>query len=254
VPFSPGIDPCPELAVRAGVWRFSALQTGQTMADGFRQATEARNMNALAVNPLDGKLYGVQNGRDQLFDNWPTLFTPRDDALLPGEELFLLEPGQRYGWPYCYWNGVRNEKVLAPEYGGDGSMVGRCADRTDPIAAYPAHWAPLGMTFYAGDQFPQHYRDGLFIAFHGSRFDATLQPAGPGYNVVFQQWRANKPVGKWQEFAGGFAQGTFTPMGAAHRPVEVAVANDGSIYISDDKGGFIWRVRYNGGSNNGNGK
>ncbi len=248
VDFSPGIDPCPELTVRAGVWRFSATQEGQTLADGERYATETRNMNALAINPLDGELYGAQNGRDQLFDNWPNLFTARDDALLPSEELFLLVPGHLYGWPYCYWDGRRRKKVLAPEYGGNGRLIGRCAQRAAPIASYPAHWAPLGMTFYSRDQFPQRYRDGLFIANHGSRFDPSLQPAGPGYNVVFQRWRAGKPVGKWQEFAGGFARGDFSPTGAAHRPVDVAVAPDGSMYISDDKNGFIWRVRYVGNS------
>ena len=244
VDFSRGIDPCPELVERAGVWRFSATQSGQTLASGMRYATETRNMNALAVNPVDGRLYGAQNGRDQLFDNWPTFFTPREDALLPGEELFLLEPGKRYGWPYCYWDGVRREKVLAPEYGGNGEIVGRCSSRTNPMADYPAHWAPLGMNFYSGDQFPQQYRDGLFIAFHGSRFDASLQPAGAGYNVVFQQWRAGKPIGQWKEFAGGFAGGNFSPKGAAHRPVDVTMANDGSLFISDDQRGFIYRIRY----------
>ena len=244
VDFSPGKEPCPELPVRAGVWRFSATQPGQTLASGIRYGTELRNMNALAINPLDGKLYGAQNGRDQLFDNWPNLFTAREDAILPGEELFLIEPRKLYGWPYCYWDGVRGKKVLSPEYGGNGRLIGRCAQRANPIADYPAHWAPLGMTFYRGEEFPNRYRDGLFIAMHGSRFDPTLQPAGPGYNIVFQQWRAGKPVGQWTEFAGGFAQGNFTPTGAAHRPVDVAVAPDGSIYISDDKGGYIWRVRY----------
>ena len=246
VDFSPGKDPCPVLDVRAGVWRFSTTQIGQTLASGTRYATETRNMNALAISPTDGKLYGAQNGRDQLFDNWPNFFTARDDALLPGEELFLLEPGKLYGWPYCFWNGERKQKVLAPEYGGDGQKIERCAQRTNPIADYPAHWAPLGMTFYTGTQFPQEYQNGLFIAFHGSRFDPTLQPAGPGYNVVFQPWAAGGPSGQWREFAKGFAQGVFTPDGAAHRPVDVAVAKDGSIYISDDKGGYIWRVRYNG--------
>jgi glucose/arabinose dehydrogenase len=242
--FSPGIDPCPELPIRSGVWHFSATATGQTQADGVRFATELRNMNALAINPADGKLYGAQNGRDQLFDNWSTLFDERDDALLPAEELFLIEQGKAYGWPYCYYDGVKNRKVLAPEYGGDGDLVGRCADRELPIADYPAHWAPLGMQFYTGTQFPLRYQGGLFIAWHGSRFDPRLQPAGPGFIVTFTPWLNGKPSGKFETFADGFAQGDPTPLGAAHRPVSVAQGIDGSLFISDDKAGWIWRVFY----------
>lgn len=239
---SPGVDPCPELPTRAGVWRYSATAVGQTLASGERWASEIRNATALAVNPVDGQLYGAQNGRDQLFENWPSLFDERDDALLPGEELFRLDRGKTYGWPYCYWDGQRNKKVLAPEYGGNGKTVGRCASREEPIADYPAHWAPLGMTFYTGDAFGNKYDGGLFIAFHGSRFDPRLQPAGPGYNVVFVKWRNGKPVGKFEPFADGFAAGDPSPAGAAHRPVSVAQAPDGSLYISDDKGGWIYRV------------
>lgn len=246
--FSPGLDPCPELPTRAGVWHFSATATGQTQATGTRFATELRNMNALAINPADGKLYGAQNGRDQLFDNWSTLFDERDDALLPAEELFLIEQGKAYGWPYCYYDGVKNRKVLAPEYGGDGNMVGRCADRALPIADYPAHWAPLGMQFYSGTQFPSRYRGGLFIAWHGSRFDPRLQPAGPGFVVTFTPWLNGKPGGKFETFADGFAGGNPTPTGAAHRPVSVAQGIDGSLFISDDVGGWIWRVFYVGNS------
>ena len=242
--FSPGMDPCPELPIRAGVWHFSATTTGQTLANGNHFASELRNMTALAINPADGKLYGAQNGRDQLFDNWPTFFDERDDALLPAEELFVLEQGKRYGWPYCYYDGVRNQKVLAPEYGGDGTIVGRCADRELPIADYPAHWAPLGMTFYTGTQFPARYRGGLFIAWHGSRFDPRLQPAGPGYIVTFTPWSAGKPSGKFETFADGFTGGDFTPTGADHRPVSVTQGIDGSLFISDDVAGWIWRVFY----------
>jgi glucose/arabinose dehydrogenase len=245
VDFSPGVDPCPELDVRAGVWRFSANATGQTQTLDKRFATELRNMNALAINPADGALYGVQLGRDQLWDNWPTLFTERDEATIPGETLFRIDQGKTYGWPYCYYDGVQNRTVLAPEYGGDGKIVGRCASRELPLADYPAHWSPLGMYFYTGTQFPQRYQGGIFIAWHGSRFGAsTLNPAGTGYVVTFTPWKNGKPSAKFETFADGFAGGNPTPSGAAHRPVDVQQAPDGSLYISDDKGGWIWRVFY----------
>ncbi|MGQ0639656.1 MAG: PQQ-dependent sugar dehydrogenase [Gemmatimonadaceae bacterium] len=245
---SPGVDPCPELPTRSGIWRFRADGTGQVPTLNARFATELRNMVALAINPHNGDLYGMQNGRDQLFQNWPNLFTALDDALLPAEELFAIGQGKAYGWPYCFYDPVQQKKVLAPEYGGDGSTIGRCASREDPIDDYPAHWAPLGMLFYTGSQFPAHYRNGLFIAFHGSRFDPTQQPAGPGYNVTFTPFAGRLPSGPFETFANGFAGGNPTPTGAAHRPVGLVQGLDGSLYISDDKGGWIWRVFYVGGS------
>jgi len=243
-PFSPGVDPCAELEVRAGVWTFDTTRTNQAQADGTRFATELRNMNALAINPVDRKLYGVQNSRDQLLENWFTLFDARDDARLPAEELFRIDQGKAYGWPYCFFDGMRNRKVLAPEYGGDGSLVGRCATRQLPVDDYPAHWAPLSMLFYTGGQFPKQYQNGLFVAFHGSRFDTALQPAGPGYVVTFTPWKQARPIGRYKVFADGFAGGTPTPTGAAHRAVGLAQAPDGSIYVSDDKAGWIWRIFY----------
>lgn len=246
VDFSPGVDPCPELPVRSGVWRFSASGSGQTQTVAARYATELRNMNALAIDPGNGMLYGVQLGRDQLFDNWPTLYDAADEALLPAEELFRIEQGKRYGWPYCYYDGLLQKKVLAPEYGGNGTRVGRCETREKPLAAYPAHWSPLSMLFYTGTQFPPSYQGGLFIAFHGSRFDATLQPAGPGYIVAFVPWANGAPTGNYQTFADGLIGPGRTPATARHRAVGLAQGPDGSLYISDDKGGFIWRVFYPG--------
>jgi glucose/arabinose dehydrogenase len=100
------------------------------------------------------------------------------------------------------------------------------------------------MTFYTGSQFPSRYQGGLFIAWHGSRFDPRLQPAGPGYIVTFTPFNGGKPGGKFETFAAGFDGGDPTPTGAAHRPVSVTQGNDGSLFISDDVEGWIWRVFY----------
>jgi glucose/arabinose dehydrogenase len=243
---SPGLDPCPELEVRAGVWTFPALARGLSQDDGARYATGLRNMVALDVQPGSGRLYGVQNGRDQLHENWPELFTPEDDLVLPSEELFQIERGRDYGWPYCFHDPERG-KVLAPEYGGDGVVEGRCAEVEEPRLVFPAHWAPLSMLFYTGRQFPSRYRGGLFVAFHGSRFDPELQPEGPGYNVVFVPFRGHRSGRDYEVFADGFAGGGMPlPEAAAHRPVGLAQGPDGSLYISDDKGGRIWKVVYRG--------
>jgi glucose/arabinose dehydrogenase len=103
------------------------------------------------------------------------------------------------------------------------------------------------LLFYTGAQFPTRYFNGAFVAFHGDRFDPLNQPAGPGYNVVFVPFSGAWPSGSFEIFANGFAgPSTNLPADALHRPVGLAQAPDGSLYISDDKGGFIYRVIYTG--------
>ena len=248
---SPGVFPCPEMPARAGVWRFDALATGQTQADGERWATGLRNMVALAVNPRDGQLYGVQHGRDMLFENWPQFYTQADDAVLPSEEFVRIRRGGDNGWPYCYHDPFQDRKVLAPEYGGDGDLIVGpqgidCAAYDAPLVTFGAHWAPNGLHFYQGSQFPPRYRHGAFVAFHGG-FDRAPFP-NEGYQVAFVPFdRRGRALGTWETFADGFA-GSAGPLPATarHRPVGVAEGPDGSLYVSDDRGGRIYRIVYTG--------
>ncbi len=240
---SPGKDPCPELETRAGIWRFDANRRGQTEADGERYATGMRNTVALALDPENGQLYGVIHGRDQLGQNWPDLYTLQQSAELPAEEFVRIDKGDDFGWPYCYYDWHAGRKVLAPEYGGDGGRaVGRCAGKARPLIGFPGHWAPDGLLFYDGTQFPASFRGGAFIAFHGSWNRAPMPQQG--YKVVFVPFRDGAPTGAGTTFAGGFAGSDVSPNGARHRPVGLALGPDGSLYISDDTGGRIWRVMY----------
>ncbi len=138
---SPGIDPCTELERRAGIWQFSASKAGQTFASGRRYATGMRNPGATAIQPGTGALYAAINGRDQLGDSWG--FSAERNAENPAEELVKAGAGDDFGWPYCYYSIENKAKVLAPEYGGDGKQVGRCAKAKDAVIPFPAHWAPL---------------------------------------------------------------------------------------------------------------
>ena len=235
-PRSPGIDPCPELETRGGVWLFDAHRTGQTMADGRRYATGIRNLVAITTGP-DGALYGVQHGRDQLTD-WG--FSEEQSAEVPAEEMFRVDDGDDFGWPYCHYDPRIGQRVLAPEYGGDGTAVGRCADTEPPIAVFPAHWAPNAIVFHEGAQFPDRYRGGAFIAFHGSWNRAPLEQEG--YNVVFVPFAGGVPAGEHEVFASGFAAGRDLPGSAEHRPTGLALGPDGSLYVSDDAGGTIFRI------------
>ena len=241
---SPGNDPCTELETRAGIWQFDANRLRQQETDGSRFATGLRNSVALARNPLDGRLYATVHGRDQLHDNWPSLYTAEKSAENPGEELVLVHRGADYGWPYCYHDVDRKGLVLAPEYGGNGKKTGQCSSKTQALMAFPGHWAPDGMLFYSGNQFPAEYRGAAFVAFHGSWNRAPLPQAG--FRVVAAPFRLGRPSGSFTTFADGFnptpEPGRASP--GTHRPVGLAQAPDGSIYISDDSGGTIWKVFY----------
>ena len=243
---SPGANPCTELVTRGGIWRYDANKTNQRFSPAERYATGIRNAEGFAIDSA-GRVFVTQHGRDQLHANWPDLYKPEEEATLPEEELMLLRFGGDYGWPECYYDAVVQKLVLAPEYGGDGGKsMGACANKIAPVAAFPAHWGPNGMTLYDKNQFPARYRNGVFIAFHGS-WDRAPYAQG-GYNVVFQALDGDHASGNCEVFADGFAGPVKTPDGAAHRPSGVAVGPDGSLYVSDDIRGRIYRIVYQGGS------
>jgi glucose/arabinose dehydrogenase len=241
-PGSLGQDPCQLLDISGGIWRFRADRQGQKQADGERFATGLRNSMALAWAPDGRTLYAIQHGRDALHTIFPDKFTEQQSAEKPAEELFRIERGGDYGWPYCYYDPDLKQKVVAPEYGGDGRETGRCASTKNPEVAFPAHWAPNGLVFYTGTQFPAEYRGGVFVAFHGSWNRAPLPQQG--YNVTFAPYKDGTPAGAYTVFADGFAGPDRSPQGAAHRPTGIAQGPDGSLYVTDDKGGRVYRILY----------
>ncbi len=242
---TPGIDPCPLLDKFGGIWRFDANKLGQNqLKDGYRYATGLRNCVALRWNDVANHLYAVQHGRDQLHELWPELYSEKDGVNLPAEEFFLLNKGVDGGWPYCYYDDKQNKKLLAPEYGGDGKSEARCMDKEKPIVAFPAHYAPNDLFFYTGEQFPEKYKNGAFIAFHGSWNRAPQEQKG--YNIVFVPFNGDKPSGAWEVFADNFAGVKIikSPGDAKSRPCGLAQGPDGSLYVVEDNKGKLWKITY----------
>jgi len=240
-PHSPGKDPCDELGTRAGLWQYDAASPGQLFGADGKYAQGLRNTVALAIHSQNG-LYAVPHGRDQLHENWPEHFDVLQGAELPAEAMYRVTQGADYGWPYCFYDGLHERYLLAPEYGGDGKKSGRCAGLPRPLAAFPAHWAPNALAFYTHTAFPERYRGGAFIAFHGS-WNRTKEQQG--YNVVFLPLgTAGEPRGPFEVFADGFAgvKPIKDPKQAKYRPSGLAVGPDGALYVSDDQRGRIWRI------------
>jgi glucose/arabinose dehydrogenase len=239
---SPGQDPCPILDSAGGIWQFKADKLNQTYGDGVHYATGLRNVVGLDWNNEVNDLYVMQHGRDMLFQFYPEMFDQKAGAENPAEEMFRIKKGSDCGWPYCYFDNDKKAKLLNPEYGGDRNKVGRCEDKTKSIIQFPGHLAPNGLLFYSGSKFPAKYKNGAFIAFHGS-WNRSPEPQA-GYFVVFVPFKEGMPSAKWEVFADGFAGANINR--ATYRPCGLAQDKNGSLYVSDDNNGTVWKISYNG--------
>ncbi|WP_375582298.1 c-type cytochrome [Cyclobacterium xiamenense] len=245
IPGGKGLDPSPEREMNAGIWRFDANKEGQVQADGTKFATGLRSIVGMTWSPLDDQLYAVVNGIDNFHTLYPDLYSSWQAAVLPSETLVRVSEGADFGWPYAYYDQLQGKNVLAPAYGGDGAIVGRAANFDNPVIGFPGHWAPMELLFYRGNQFPERYKQGVFVAFHGST-DRSPYPQA-GYIVCFVPL-IDGVAGDWEVFADGFAGvDTVENTGdARYRPMGLAEGPDGSLYLSESNKGKIWRVMYKG--------
>jgi glucose/arabinose dehydrogenase len=176
-----------------------------------------RNAVGITFRPGTDELWATNNGRDLLGDD------------LPPETINLVQQGDDFGWPRCHAG-----RIVDPEFGGPQGCQGVNA----PLVEMQAHSAPLGLAFYTGSQFPEAYRNDLFVAFHGS-WNRSIPT---GYKLVRIPVQAGQP-GPVQDFAVGWLLPDGSNWG---RPVDVVTGSDGSLYISDDAGGKIYRISYTG--------
>ncbi len=184
-----------------------------------------RNAVGLAFNPKTQTIWVTDNGRDWLGDN------------LPPDEIFDLgKDGGNFGWPYCYGDRVPDTKFSK-------DAAAHCADVVLPKVNLQAHSAPLGLAFYNGKMFPQQYQGGLFVAFHGS----WNRSVPTGYKVVLVKLKdETQPEGVEDFITGWLPPGATKGTRPLGRPVDVITGSDGSLYISDDANGAIYRVTHTG--------
>ncbi len=178
-----------------------------------------RNTVGFAWDPVGGDLWFTDNGRDRLGDDLP-----------PDELNHLTEIGQHFGFPFCHGG-----DIIDPEFGADGI----CANYRPPAQRLGPHVAALGMLFYTGDQFPAEYRNQIFIAEHGS----WNRSEKIGYRVSVVRLNENREATSYEVFASGWLLEDETVVG---RPVHVLQLPDGSILVSDDFAGKIYKISYTG--------
>jgi glucose/arabinose dehydrogenase len=244
VPGSAGMMPCSLLENHGGVFRFDATARNQTPEDGYHYSTGHRNVVAMDWNETANAPYVLMHGRDGLNQLWGEYYSQEDDIELPAEEFYRLDDGDDLGWPYTYWDPIREERMVMPEFGGDGVTVAEGDEYNTPLIGFPGHSAPNDIVFYRAGQFPDRYSNGAFIAFHGGVVPRRAEPGG--YNVIFAPMNARGEVtGDWEIFADDF-ESLASTSASVGRPTGLAVGPDGSLFIVDDAGGRIWKVSYSG--------
>jgi glucose/arabinose dehydrogenase len=241
---SPGIDPSPYIIQQAGIWQFDANKPNQIQQDAYHYAKGIRNALAMDWDSKTNSLYSVSHGRDQLSGFWPEVFSLEQNANQPAEQFLKVSKDQDYGWPYCFYDSEQGKQVLGPEFGGDGLKTERCEGIEPALLGLPAHSAPNDLIFYTGDMFPARYKNGAFVALHGSWNRAPFPQMG--YSVVFIPFKDGKPTGEFEEFATGIAGKDVinAPNEAMYRPTGLAQGADGSLFICDSVKGRIWRIYY----------
>lgn len=182
-----------------------------------------RNTIGFGWHPTTGEMWGLDHGSDWHGDNTPP------------EELNQLQASANYGWPFCYGNKTPDATFASEPRGSTKAEY--CPRTVAPTISYQAHSAPIQMAFYTASQFPAEYRNDAFVAMRGSW---NREPP-TGYKIVRIRFRDGKPVAMDDFLTGFLTSGAGSYFG---RPAGVVVARDGSLLVSDDTNGAIYRVSY----------
>jgi len=175
-------------------------------------ASGIRNAVGFVFHPVTNEIFATENSRDLLGED------------LPPDEINIIKDNNHYGWPFCYGN-----NIIDPKY--DGEKL--CKDKEPSLVDLQAHSAPLGLAFYTGNQFPENYKGKLFVAYHGS----WNRKVPTGYKIVIIDTETKQV----EDFATGWLTDDFKVLG---RPVDVIVDNEGSLFVTDDNAGLVYKIVY----------
>jgi glucose/arabinose dehydrogenase len=203
----------------ADAWRAAIIRCRADGSDCAVYARGLRNAVGMAFQPGTGKLFATENGRDLLGDD------------VPPDEINVIDEGGDYGWPICYGNNIHDTDFDKNVYVRNPCME---PFETPGFIDLQAHSAPLGLMFYNGTAFPEAYRGKLFVAYHGS----WNRNVPTGYKIVV--------IDVEDKTVSDFATGWLGQGSVSGRPVDIAMAGDGSVFVSDDTAGRIYRISYTG--------
>lgn len=207
---------------QALIYRFNPVDWSKVV-----YARGLRNTIGFDWHPVTGELWGMDHGTDWRGDNTPP------------EELNLIEPDHHYGWPFCFGN-QQVDEYLPQEPANGMNKEEFCATTTTPVLDYTAHSAPIGMIFYTGDHFPEDYHNDAFVVMRGSW---NRNPPS-GYKVARLTFDDNGQPEGFEDFLTGFL--IEDQLANFARLAGIAIAADGSLLITDDTNGMVYRVAYNG--------
>ena len=177
-------------------------------------ASGTRNAVGFVFHPVTNEIYATENSRDRIGED------------IPPDEINIIKENGNYGWPYCYGNNI-------PDPFGKDIPASLCIGKEPSFIDLQAHSAPLGMAFYFGQQFPQEYEGKLFVAYHGS----WNRKVPTGYKIVVIDVESKEV----KDFATGWLTDKFKVLG---RPVDVIVDEEGSLFVSDDNAGLVYKIIY----------
>jgi glucose/arabinose dehydrogenase len=192
------------------------MRKGGAKLDTF--ASGLRNAVFMTVHPESKEIWATEMGRDFLGDD------------LPPDEINRIEPGNDYGWPYCYGDNIPDNEFL-----GDTDYSEACRGKTPALFNLQAHSAPLGLSFFPSRGWPSKYRNNLLVAYHGS----WNRSKPTGYKVVLFRFDEQGRFQQQEDFISGWLRNEYSSIG---RPVDIKIRETGHIFISDDKAGVIYRL------------
>lgn len=232
-----GEMPCSRLRLNGGVWKFNLNDTNHTIDTGYMYGTGIRNMRTMSI--YKNILYGIIQGRDSLKQLYPEYYSDDQDLKLASDELVQIFSNSNFGYPYCYWDGTKNKRILMPEYGGDGTITKQCNTILDkPILSFDYHMGPNDSIFTDKLDWGEQYSNSMFIAWNGPPrpLKCPVDVCGNLYISVIKFDTSMKPTEHYELIK-------FKPSDK-FKPSGLTIAPDNSILVTDSLSGKLLKISF----------